>query len=117
MEAAMDDHYIEDMVQRLKPMLKDPAKAKVILKHYWRDKIALVWETEDVHRAANERETVLTEDEAVKVLQEVLDNHDAQSGVCWQTLTDTIEDKGLGRDMTKLELRRFIHKDILTIQR
>jgi hypothetical protein len=51
----MHQHHIDDMVRKLRPVLKDADKAKTILKRYWSDKMALVWEVEDVFRAANER--------------------------------------------------------------
>jgi hypothetical protein len=77
----MHDHHIEDMVRRLKPVLTDKAKAHQILIRYWRDKIAIVWEVEDVHRAANELDLALTEKEAVQVLQTLHTQHNAQYGI------------------------------------
>ena len=56
----MHDHFIDQMVRKLTPVLKDPARAKTILKRYWKQKMALVWEVGDVHRAANERKRDLT---------------------------------------------------------
>ena len=52
----MHDYIIEAMVKALKPTLKNPAKAKHILDRFWGDKMALVWDVQDVHTAANERE-------------------------------------------------------------
>ena len=51
----MHDHSIKAMVQALKPTLKDPKRAEQILERFWRDKIALVWDIEHVHTAANEK--------------------------------------------------------------
>ena len=56
----MHDYIIEAMVEALKPTLKNPAKAKQILDRFWSDKMALVWDVQDVHTAANEREVALT---------------------------------------------------------
>jgi hypothetical protein len=113
----MQDDITEDLMRKLKSALKDNPKAVNILKRYWQDKITIIWKTADVHRAANEKKTVLTEDEAKKVLEKVLDNHDAQTGVNWQALVYTIRENGMGRDITKQELRRFIKRDILAIQK
>ena len=52
----MHDYIIGAMVKVLRPVLKDPAKAKQILDRFWTDKMALVWDVQDVHKAANERE-------------------------------------------------------------
>ena len=55
------DHYtIHDMVRALKPVLNDRGRAERILERFWADRIALIWNAEDVHRAANEREVALT---------------------------------------------------------
>ena len=113
----MHEHHIDDMVRRLKPVLKNTEKAKVILQRYWRTRMALVWETEDVHRAANELEVALTEKEAIQVLETLHRQHNAQYGIKWEDLTTHIEDKVLGRKMTKREVARFVHRDILTIQK
>ena len=115
----MHDHIITDMVRKLKPVLKDSDKAKAhqILTKYWRNKMALVWEVEDVHRAANELELALTEREAVHVLQTLHNQHNAQYGIRWEDLTAHIEAHVLGRKLTRREVRKFVKQDQLTIQR
>ena len=60
-------HLIEEIFRALRPELKDKAGAKNILERYWRDKIAIVWDITDVHRAANERELALTDKEAAEI--------------------------------------------------
>ena len=113
----MHEHHLDDMVQRLKPVLKDSLKARVILNRYWRTRMALVWEVEDVHRAANEREVALTNPEAITVLQTLLAQHNAQYGIKWEDLTTHIEDRVLGRKLTKAELKRFVEQDIITVRK
>ena len=76
----MHDYIIEAMVKALKPTLKNPGKAKQILDRFWSDKMALVWDVQDVHTAANEREVALTNQEAIKVLQELHHYHNKQCG-------------------------------------
>jgi hypothetical protein len=114
METGMHDYIIEDMVRKLRPVLKDKAKAQKILTRYWRDKMALVWDVEDVHKAANELEVALTEKEAISLLQTLLNQHNAQYGIKWEDLTTHITDNVLGRKLTRLELRRFVERDIIT---
>lgn len=113
----MQDHHIENMVRKLKPVLKDQAKALKILHQYWQDKIALVWKVEAVHRAANEREVALTEKEALTVLHILDRQHNPQLGLRWEDLTNHIEVHVLGRKLTKREVERFVKRDILTIQK
>ena len=112
----MHSHILEEMLDALTPALKSRKKAHALLQHYWSDKMAILWTTEDVHRAANEKETVLTEQEARQALHDLHRHHDKQLGLRWQDLTDWIEESGMGRDLTKSELSKFIHRDILTIQ-
>jgi hypothetical protein len=111
----MHDHHIEDMVRRLGPVLNDKAKALKILRRYWMKRMALVWEVEDVHRAANELELALTDKEAISVLETLHHQHNAQYGIKWEDLTTHIQDNVLGRKMTKREVNQFVKKDILTI--
>ncbi len=113
----MHDHIIKAMVQALKTALKDTKRAEQILERFWRDKITLVWDTEDVHTAANEREVALTNQEAIKVLREMHHYHNKQYGLRWSDFTSYIEEYALGRKMTKAEVRRFVQKNQITIDR
>jgi hypothetical protein len=117
MELKMHHQHIEDMARKLTPVLKDKAKAQNILTRYWRNKIAIVWETKDVHRAANEHEVALTEREAIQVLQTLHDQHNAQCGLKWEDITTNIKENVLGRKLTKREVKQFVQHDRLTIQR
>ncbi len=112
----MEKIYIEEMLRALRPVLKNKAKARQILEKYWSAKcMAIVWTVEQVHRAANEKELALTENEAVKVLRHLFTNHNNQEGLKWQDITDYIEDQVLGRAMSKREIHQFVHNDIITI--
>ena len=113
----MHRNTIQEMLKALRSVLKDKAKAREQLEKFWSDKIAVVWTTQDVHRAANERELALTEEQARHVLQRLLDRHDAQYGLKWADITAYIEDRALGRKLIGRELSRFIHKDIITIHK
>lgn len=111
------EHLKEDLMKVLGPVLKSQRKAHDLLDHYWQDKIALVWTTRDVHRAANEKNTVLTEPEAREVLSDLLLHYNPQYGLRWSDVTDSIENSGKGRDLTRQELDRFIHQNRVSIQR
>lgn len=113
----MHDHFIDQMVRQLKPVLNDPDKARAILKRYWRTSMALVWEVKDVHRAANERERVLTDREAAEVLQTLLQQHNPQLGIRWSDLWDHVDLYQPGRKISKAELQRFVRQDQVTVQK
>ena len=113
----IDERYIKDMVRRLSSILKDKSEAERILKKYWVSKMAVVWSIQDVHRAANEQEVALTRREAIQVLQTLLDHHDAQYGIKWEDITNLIQDRVLGRPLTKAEINRFVDRDQITVQK
>jgi hypothetical protein len=79
--------------------------------------MALVWDVQDVHTAANEREVALTNQEAIKVLQELHHYHNKQCGIKWVDVTCYIEEYALGRKLTRAELKRFVERNLLTIDR
>jgi len=82
----MHDHFIDQMVRELKPVLKKTDLARKILDHFWKTRLALVWTVEDVHRAANERKRVLTQSEAVQILEALHKQHNPQYGLKWLDL-------------------------------
>jgi hypothetical protein len=113
----MHEHHIDNMVRQLKPVLKDPAKASVILKRYWRTRMALVWSVDDVFRAGNECEVALTHREAIDVLQNLHAHHNPQYGIRREDLTASIKNQVMGRKLTKPELKRFATQDHITVQK
>lgn len=107
---------INQQLQQLKPAIKSQRKARQLLEQYWSDKFPLLWTTQHVHRAANEQSTVLTETEALTLLQSLSQSYNPQYGLCWKNLTDAIQESGYGRDITKSELNRFVHQDLIAVQ-
>ncbi len=105
------------MLRALRPALSDWAKAEQILNRFWRGKIALVWTVQDIHTAANEREVALTNEQAIEVLQELHHSHNKQHGLKWEDLTDYIKEHALGRKLRKTEVKRFVEKNLRTIDR
>ena len=79
--------------------------------------MALVWETKDVHRAANELRVALTEQEAMTVLETLHRQHNPQLGLRWEDVIAHHEVHVLGRKLTRREVSRFVKNDQLTIQR
>src|SRR4051794_29114297 len=113
----MHQHTTYQMLDVLKPVLKNQNTAKNLLETYWSDKICIIWTKEQVYRAANERGLALTKEEAIQVLQHLQFNYTPQYGIRWSDITDFIEKHVMGRKLTRRELHRFIHKDIITLQK
>ncbi len=113
----MDAQTIEKMVEALRPTVRSQQMAATILEKFWTRRIAIIWDLMDVHRAANECEVALTNWEAANALRLLFQQHDKQYGLKWEDLTNHIDEHVLGRKLTKTELRRFVEKDILTIDR
>jgi hypothetical protein len=105
------------MLKALAPVITDQARAQAILEKFWRDQIALVWDISQVHQAANEKGTVLSQAQARRILQKLLHTYNPQDGISWQTLTETILDSGLGRNIRPRELRQFINHNLIAVDR
>ena len=93
--------HIEDLAR----VLKLKPRGRKILERYWSDKIALVWEVEDVYRAANEQEVALNRREAIELLHDLGHHYNPQYGIKWQDLTEAIKDQVLGRPLSKREIK------------
>ena len=113
----MHTYIIEDMVKKLRPVLKDKAKALKILNRYWSNRMALVCDTADVHQAANEIEVALTEKEATHVLQALHLQYNPQLGLRWEDITAHITENVLGRKLTKSEVAKFVKRDLLIVHK
>jgi hypothetical protein len=107
----------EELLKIIIEVIKSRQKAEQIIQRYFKDKITIVWRTEDVHKAANERELALTEREAIQVLETLHHQHNPQLGLRWEDLTTHIEDQELGRKLTRREVREFVKHGKLIIQR
>lgn len=88
-------HEIENQINALKDAgllkEKDKAKAMTVLKEAWKNKIAVVWTTEDVLHRAKEIGKDITEEKAAEILYLALDKHDAEMGIAWETFDYYIE--------------------------
>jgi hypothetical protein len=113
----MNEVERSELLDAFRPALKSYRRAEKVLDKYWRDRQAIIWTIEQVHRAANERERVLTNAEARELLREFIRHHNPQYGIKWQDLLEIIEQSVLGRKMTKRELTEFVEEDRICIQR
>jgi hypothetical protein len=113
----MNTELVDGLLKALKPAIKNLPQAEHLLERYWADKIALIWTTADVHRAANEVKTVITEEDARAILHDLHLHYNPQFGIHWRDLSEIIRDSGKGRDITRAELTRFILQNRVAIQR
>ena len=111
----MPVNLVEELLKQLKPAIKSQRQVRPLLEQFWSDKIALLWTTEHIHRAANEQKTVLTEADARKILHDLQAHYDRQYGLKWEDVAEQIKDSGLGRDITRQELTRFINQDVVVV--
>ena len=89
---SMSFNLIEELLLQLKPAIKSQRQVRPLLEQFWSDKIALLWTSEHVHRAANEQKTVLTEAQARKILHDLHAHYDRQYGLAWENLAEKIQD-------------------------
>lgn len=54
---------------------------------------SIEWSTEDVLQCARDINTSLTRKQADMVLEYVIDNHNAEEGICWVTFQNAIDNK------------------------
>ncbi|NBR86211.1 MAG: hypothetical protein EBT61_11995 [Verrucomicrobia bacterium] len=59
--------------------------------------------------------TVLTKADARKILHALHAHYDRQYGLKWEDVGEKIKDSGLGRDIIKIELKRFIEQDVVVV--
>ena len=65
---------------------------RATLSEFWGNKIAVVWETEDVLNVAENMGREITEEQAKNILYYIFNHHDTNLGITWTTLECAIED-------------------------
>lgn len=94
----MQAHQITEMTNVILAACKHgrPTRRQVekALTDYWSGRMAIVWDADDMHCAANRAGRVLTASEAGELLHRVCHKHDASVGVTWETLELYASDAG-----------------------
>lgn len=112
----MNEPHRSALLQLLRPALKNRRKAEELWRQFWLDRATIVWTTTQVHRAANENKTVLTEHDAQTILHDFISNHHYQYGLSWSDLVGTQAHFSLGNLEQALSFRPFAPEDVdLTI--
>jgi hypothetical protein len=89
----MNDHVIEEMADAISTELRVPNEDVLrILHHYWQDKIAPFWQVGDLLETAVNAGIPITKDDAVAVLKDLFEGHDAELGITWITLEVALQE-------------------------
>lgn len=88
----MYDYILEEMSDAIaKELHVDNNDVLGILSRYWQDKIAQVWQVDDMLECALNAGKPITPTEATEVLQNVFHNHDSSIGINWTCLEVELE--------------------------
>jgi hypothetical protein len=106
----MYDYILEEMADAIsKELCVDNADLLSILGRYWQDKIAHVWQVEDVFESACRAGKPITREDAVELLHEVFDHLDSDLGITWMTLDIALEDYKIDFHSLPVDQRPNVH--------
>jgi len=89
----MNDTVIEEMADAISKELRVPNDDVLRILHcYWEDKIAPVWQVDEVLGTALNVGKPITKDDAVAVLKDIFEGHDAELGITWTTLEVALQE-------------------------
>lgn len=89
----MYDHILEEMADAIALDLHvDSNNVLGVLSRYWQDKIAHVWQVDDMLEAARRAGKPITRANAAVLLYDVFEDHDSSSGISWTSLEVALED-------------------------
>ena len=89
----MYDYILEEMADAIaKELHVDRNDVLSVLNGYWQDKIAHVWQVDDMLEAARRAGKPITRTDAAGLLYNVFDHHDSSLGISWTSLEVALED-------------------------
>jgi hypothetical protein len=92
----MYDYILEEMAEAIAREFRlDNNDVLGVLSRYWQDKIAHVWQVEDVLEAAHRAEKPITREDALTILQQVFHGLDSELGITWLTVDVALEEYSL----------------------
>lgn len=102
----MNDYVLEEMASAIASELHVPnEEALRILRRYWQDKIAPLWQVEDLLNVALNVGKPITKEDAIEVLKDLFEGHDAELGITWTTLEVALQEYSL--DLKRLPEERY----------
>lgn len=88
----MYDYMLEEMAEAIgRECHVDHNDVLHVLGQYWQDKIAHVWQVEDVLEAAHRAEKPITRADARGILEQVFHDLDSELGITWQTIDNALD--------------------------
>ena len=89
----MNNYILEEMADAIaKEIHVDNNTVLSMLNHYWADKIAPVWQVDDLLEVALKAGIPITKDDAIEVLKDLFEGHDAELGITWTTLEVALQE-------------------------
>jgi len=89
----MNDYVIEEMAETIaKELHVDHNDVLHVLHHYWEDKIAPLWQVDDLLEAALNLGKPITKEDATWVLKDLFEGHDPELGITWITLEVALQE-------------------------
>lgn len=89
----MYDHFLVEMADQIAKELQiDNNTIHSVMSRYWQDKIAHVWQVDDMLESAYRARKPITRTDAAILLQSVFDHHDSSMGISWTNLDVALED-------------------------
>ncbi len=102
----MYDYMIEEMADAIAKELRvDNNDALRVLHQFWEDKIAHVWQADDVLECAMDAGKPITRSDALELLQGTFEDLDSELGITWGTLE--VELQGYHLDLKRLPEDRY----------
>ena len=89
----MYDHVLEEMADAIAFELNVTSNNVLsVLNQYWQDKIAHVWQVDDMLESAHRAGKPITRTDAAGLLHNVFDHLDSSMGISWTNLEVALED-------------------------
>lgn len=92
----MYNFHIEEMISKLigKNIIQEINQQEAIetLQNYWDGKIAIVWSAQDIMNRAEDNDIDITEEQAKDILNSILEKHDCEQGITWDTIDLAIQE-------------------------
>ncbi|MBI5955342.1 MAG: hypothetical protein HY865_27105 [Chloroflexi bacterium] len=89
----MYDYMLEEMAETIARELHvDSNDVLRILNRYWQDRIAHVWDVDDMLASARRAGKPITRADAAGLLSDVFEDHDSDLGINWGCLASALED-------------------------
>jgi hypothetical protein len=89
----MNDYVLEEMADAIANELHVPNEELLRILHgYWQDKIAPLWLVDDLLDTALNMGKPITKADAIEVLKDLFERHDAELGITWITLEVALQE-------------------------